>query len=407
MRLSFIRLCVAVVACAPWLPARADEPSTEAPAPPAAVVEGMNAFAFDLYGRLAAASDENVFLSPASISTALAMTYAGARGNTQSQMAAVLHLPERDVHEGFGAMVDYLNALGEEEEFDLTMANALWGQRDYAFRPQFTELLEARYGAGLRLVDFRGETEAARVTINDWVEEQTNEKIQDLIPPGVLTALTRLVLTNAIYFHGNWQEQFDPDATRPMPFTTAAGKEVETPTMFQEARFRYADDATAQVLEMGYEGGDMAMTILLPKRKDGLPDLEKDLDAAAMRKWTERLRSQQVKVYLPKFTMTTQFQLRSVLAAMGMPDAFNPKQADLSGMDGTKELFIQEVVHKAFVDVNEEGTEAAAATGVIVGVTSVPPPTPVFRADRPFLFLIRDTRSGAVLFVGRLNEPKP
>ncbi|MFW5692877.1 MAG: serpin family protein [Thermoguttaceae bacterium] len=367
----------------------------------------MNTFAFDLYGRLAAASDENVFLSPASISTALAMTYAGARENTASQMDAVLHLPERDVHEGFGAMVDHLNALGEQEKFDLTMANALWGQRDYAFRPQFTELLDARYGAGLRLVDFRGETEAARVAINDWVEEQTNEKIEDLIPPGVLTPLTRLVLTNAIYFQGTWEHQFNSDSTRPMPFTTAAGNEVETPTMFQEARFRYAEDETAQCLEMGYQGADMAMTILLPKQKDGLADLEKDLDAAALRQWTERLKAQKVKVYLPKFTMTTEFQLSGVLAAMGMPDAFRPKQADLSGMDGTKKLFIHEVVHKAFVDVDETGTEAAAATGVIVGITSVPPPMPVFRADHPFLFLIGDTRSGAVLFVGRLHEPKP
>ncbi len=407
MRLSTVRPIVVVLACAPWLPAQAEEATAEAPAPPAAVVEGMNTFAFDLYGRLAAASDENVFLSPASISTALAMTYAGARGNTESQMDAVLHLPERNVHEGFGAMVDYLNALGKQEKFDLTMANALWGQRNYAFRPQFTELLDARYGAGLRLVDFQGETEAARVAINDWVEEQTNDKIKDLIPPGVLTSLTRLVLTNAIYFQGTWEHQFNPDSTRPMPFTTAAGKEVETPTMFQEARFRYAEDAAAQCLEMGYKGADMAMTILLPKRKDGLPDLEKDLDAAALHRWTERLKAQKVKVYLPKFTMTTEFQLSGILAAMGMPDAFRPGQADLSGMDGTKKLFIQEVVHKAFVDVDETGTEAAAATGVVVGITSVPPPMPTFRADRPFLFLIRDTRSGAVLFVGRLNEPKP
>ncbi len=386
---------------------RADEAPEPPDPPPAEVVDRMNAFALDLYGRLAGESDDNLFLSPAGISTALAMTYAGARENTAEQMAAALHLPERNVHEGFGGMVEYLNALGEQEEFDLTMANALWGQHDYAFRPEFTELLAAHYGAGLRQVDFRRDAEAARQQINAWVEEQTNEKIQDLIPPRVLTAYTRLVLTNAIYFHGYWQEQFDPDNTRPRPFTTAAGEELETPMMFQEAEFRYAEDDTAQCLEMGYAGGDMAMTILLPRRKDGLPELEKGLDAAALRQWTGRLRTRKVRVYLPKFSMTTQFQLKPVLAAMGMPDAFTAGRADFSGMDGTKELFIHEVVHKAFVDVNEAGTEAAAATGIVVGVTAVPPPPPVFRADRPLLFLIRDTRSGAVLFAGRLNAPAP
>ena len=405
-------LAAGVVLCVSAPVVHADEaPEPPAP-PPAEVVDSVNAFAFDLYGRLAAESDDNLFLSPASISTALAMTYAGARQTTAEQMAAVLHLPERDVHEGFGAMVDYLNALGEQEDFDLTMANALWGQHDYAFRPEFTELLGANYRAGLRPVDFRRDAEAARLRINAWVEEQTNEKIQDLIPPRVLSAYTRLVLTNAIYFHGYWQEQFDPDNTRPRPFTTAAGEEVETPMMFQEAEFRYAEfgygeDATVQCLEMGYAGGDMAMTILLPRRKDGLPGLEKGLDAAALRQWTGRLRSRKVRVYLPKFSMTTQFQLKPVLAAMGMPEAFTANRADFSGMDGTRELFIHEVIHKAFVDVNETGTEAAAATGIVVGVTAVPPPPPVFRADRPFLFLIRDTRSGAVLFAGRVNDPSP
>ena len=387
--------------------AAADDSGSEIAQPPDEVVESMNTFALDLYGRLAAASEENLFLSPASISTALAMTYAGARGDTESQMAAVLRLPKRGVHEGFGAMVDYLNALGEQEKFNLTIANALWGQRDYDFRREFTDLLHTRYGAGLRQVDYRRDTEAARVAINAWVEEQTNEKIKDLIPPGILTAYTRLVLTNAIYFHGHWQEQFNPDATRPLPFTTAAGEQVETLTMFQQAEFRYGEDSTAQVLEMGYAGGDMAMTLLLPKRQDGLNELEKGLDPVALQRWTERLRRREVKVYLPKFSMTAEFQLKSVLSAMGMSDAFNAASADFSGMDGTRELFVHEVVHKAFVDVNETGTEAAAATGVVVGITSAPLQPPVFRADHPFWFVIRDTRSGAVLFAGRLNDPRP
>ena len=371
-------------------------------APPAEVVNSMNRFAFDLYGRLAGQSQENLFLSPASVSTALTMTCAGAREDTASQMAAVLHLPEREVHEGFGAMLNYLNGLGTQGEVKLTLANALWAQRDHAFLPEFTGLLDSHYGAGLRRVDFRRDTEAARRTINTWVEEWTKEKIRDLIPRGVLAGNTRLVLTNAIYFHGNWRRQFDPDGTRSLPFTTAAGREVQTPTMFQDAAFRYAEDATAQCLELEYAGGGMAMTILLPRRKDGLAELEKGLDAVAARQWVDRLRSRRVQVYLPKFSMTAEFQLKPVLAALGMPEAFD-QRADFSGMDGTEELFLQEVVHKAFVDVSETGTEASAASGVVVG-RSLPP---VFRADRPFLFLIRDTHSGAILFVGRLTEPTP
>ncbi len=374
-------------------------------APPSEVVASMNHFAWDLYSRLAGQSQENLFLSPASISTALVMTYAGARENTATQMAEVLHLPASRVHEGFGAMVRYLNHLGSQEDLELSMANALWAQQGYPFLTEFTELLDTRYDAGLRLVDFAGETEAARQTINEWVEEQTNEKIQDLIPRGVLSGDTRLVLTNAIYFLGNWQQPFDAAKTAPLPFTTGAGRQVKTPTMHQEARFRYAEDATAQCLEMAYEGGDMAMTILLPRQTDGLAELEGRLDASALQQWTDRLRPQRVSVFLPKFSTTAEFQLKNVLSAMGMTDAFTVPPADFSGMDGTRELFVQEVVHKAFVDVGEEGTEAAAATGVVVGVRSAPQPAPEFRADRPFLFLIRDTRSGAILFIGRLAEP--
>ncbi len=372
-----------------------------AAAPPTEVVDSMNRFAFDLYGRLAGQSQENLFLSPASISTALTMTYAGARENTASRMAAVLHLPEQEVHEGFGAMLNYLNGLAKQGELELTLANALWAQRDHGFLPEFTGLLDTHYGAGLRRVDFSLDTEAARRTINTWVQEQTKEKIRDLIPRGVLAGNTRLVLSNAIYFQGNWQQQFDPGKTGPLPFTTAAGREVQTATMFQDAAFGYAEDATAQCLQIEYAGSGVAMTILLPRRKDGLAELEKSLDAAALRQWVDRLRSRRVQVYLPKFSMTAEFQLKPVLAALGMPEAFDGR-ADFSGMDGTEELFLQEVVHKAFVDVSETGTEAAAATGVVAGVRSRPP---VFRADRPFLFLIRDTHSDAILFVGRLTDP--
>lgn len=407
MKPTTLPLAAVVLICTSFPGIRTADICGSEPVPSAEVVDSVNAFTFDLYGCLAKQSQDNLFLSPASVSTALTMTYAGARGDTEAQMAAVLHLPDRNVHEGFHAMVEYLNALGEQEKFDLTVANALWAQRKYGFRREFTELLDAHYGAALRRVDYDRDTEAARRTINAWVEEQTNGKIRDLIPRDVLAGgLTHLVLTNAIYFHGHWRNQFEPDNTRPLPFTTAVGNAVETPMMVQEAEFQYAEDDAAQCLEMGYAGGDMTMTILLPRRKDGLSALEKGFSPADLRHWTERLRPRTVKVCLPKFSMTAQFQLEPVLASMGMSDAFAAGRADFSGMDGKKGmLYLHEVVHKGFVDVNETGTEATGATGAIVDLRGRP--SPEFRADHPFLFLIRDTRTGAVLFLGRFNEPEP
>lgn len=383
------------------------EPAAPA-APPGQVVESMNEFAFDLYQRLAAESEDNLFLSPASISTALTMTYAGARGETEAQMAKVLRLPGRDVHQQGGALVDYLNHVGNLGKLELTVANALWGQSGHPFREDFLGLLKSRYQAGLQTVDFRQQPEAARLRINDWVEQKTNRKIRELIGPGVLTPRTSLVLTNAIYFRGFWKKPFAAKSTRPLPFKTAAGDEKLTSTMFQKASLRYAEDATAQCLELPYQGGEMVMTILLPRRPrrgDGLSELERSLDAAALANWVDKLRPRILDVYLPKFSLTSEFKLKEVLSGLGMPQAFEEQNADFSAMDETGDLFIQQVVHKGFVDVNEEGTEAAAATGVIMAPTSAVVDKLEFRADHPFVFLIRDASSGLVLFVGRLNDP--
>lgn len=380
------------------------EPAAPA-APPGQVVESMNEFAFDLYRRLAAESEDNLFLSPASISTALTMTYAGARGETEAQMAKVLRLPGRDVHQQGGAVVDYLNHVGNRGKLELTVANALWGQSGHPFREDFLGLLKSRYQAGLQTVDFRQQPEAARLRINGWVEQKTNQKIRDLIGPGVLTPRTSLVLTNAIYFRGFWNDPFAAKSTRPLPFTSAAGDSKVTPTMFQKASLRYAEDPAAQCLELPYQGGEMVMTILLPRRGDGLSELERSLDAAALTSWAGKLRPRTVDVYLPKFSLTAEFKLKEVLSALGMPQAFDEQNADFSAMDEAGELFIQQVVHKGFVDVNEEGTEAAAATGVIMAPTSAVVNKLEFRADHPFVFLIRDASSGLVLFVGRLDDP--
>lgn len=388
------------------LPTCTQGAETAAPvAPSGQVVEGMNEFAFDLYQRLAAKSEDNLFLSPASISTALTMTYAGARGETEAQMAKVLRLPGRDVHQQGGAVVDYLNHVGNRGKLELTVANALWGQSGHPFRADFLGLLESRYQAGLQTVDFRQQPEAARLRINGWVEQKTNQKIRDLIVPGVLTPRTSLVLTNAIYFRGFWKDPFAVKSTRPLPFTTAAGDEKPTPTMFQKASLRYAEDPTVQCLELPYQGGEMVMTILLPRDANGLGELERSLDADKLATWVGKLRPRMLDVYLPKFSLTAEFKLKEVLSALGIPQAFDEQNADFSAMDETGDLFIQQVVHKGFVDVNEEGTEAAAATGVIMAPRSAVVDKLEFRADHPFLFLIRDASSGLVLFVGRLNDP--
>ena len=371
----------------------------EAKAPPAAVVEGMNAFGFDLYDRLAdakGAQGKNLFYSPTSIATALTMTYAGARGNTATQMAEVLHLPKENVHEGYGAFVGYINEVGKAEQFDLTLANALWGQHDYDFLDPFTGLLNEKYEAGLRLVDFRDDVEGARQTINTWVEDRTNDKIEELLKRPDLAPDARLVLTNAIYFNGAWEHTFDPDRTREMPFTTAGGKKVDTPTMYQKKWRRYAETDTAQCIELAYKDSDMAMMVLLPKKADGLEALEKGLDTKTIAGWVDKLKKREVRLYLPKFKMTCRYELKPVLRSMGMTDAFVFGKADFSGMDGTRLLYIGAVIHQAFVDVNETGTEAAAATAVVMRMGAARRPTPVFKADHPFVFLIRDTKTGAV-----------
>jgi serpin B len=369
-----------------------------------AVVKGNNEFAFDLYARLRA-RDGNLFFSPNSISTALAMTSAGARGDTADEMAKALHftLPPDRLHPAFAALLKALNAEGQKRGYQLSVANALWGQKGEGFKPDFLKLAKDDYGAGLKEVDFAHDTEAARKEINAWVERQTQDRIKDLLQPGVLDPLTRLVLTNAVYFKGDWSSPFKKDLTREEPFLTGGGK-VQAPLMHQSARFKYLDAGALQVLEMPYVGKDLSMVVLLPKKADGLAELEKSLTADKLAGWLGQAREEEVEVGLPKFQATSEFSLKDQLAALGMKKAFVPGAADFSGMNGRDDLYITAVVHKAFVDVNEQGTEAAAATGVVVGLRATPV-RPVFRADHPFVFLIRDTRNDSVLFLGRLVNP--
>jgi len=370
------------------------------------VADASNRFGFDLYGRLRGEGG-NLFFSPYSLSSALAMTYAGARGETARQMAAVLHLPAgaAGVHTAYAALGADLNAPGKP--YELAVTSALWGQKGYGFLPDFLALLKTQYRAPLAELDFAADTEAARRTINAHVEKATREKIKDLIGQGQLAAQTRLVLTNAIYFKGRWVLPFDKKATREDDFLLAPGSKVRVPMMNQTDEFPYADAGDCLALALPYEGGALAMIVLVPKQADGLAALEKSLSAAKVAECLARMRAQEVQVALPRFTMTTAFLLRETLAAMGMGDAFDFAKADFSGMNGGKEpLWIGQVIHKAFVEVNEEGTEAAAATAVVAEGGEAPAPPPVFRADRPFLFLIRDVRSGCILFLGRVADPR-
>jgi len=373
----------------------------------ASVARGSNAFALDLYAKLRDAQEGNLFFSPFSVSTALAMTYAGARGETAAQMAKVLHLgldPER-LHPAFGTLVGALNAGGKSRGYELSVANALWGQKGHGFRKEFLDLLHAHYGAGLHEADFAQATEAARQTINRWVEEQTHDKIKNLLAPGILTPLTRLVLTNAIYFRGDWASQFKKAQTFDQPFTLSNGEKTRVPMMSQTADFPYGEEEGFQAIELPYKGEELAMVALLPRKPDGLGALEKSLAPDRLAAWLAKLERQEVVVAVPRFKVTSELKLADVLAALGMRDAFALPPADLSGMTGTKDLFLNTVVHKAYVDVNETGTEAAAATGAVAAITAVRPRV-VFRADHPFLFLIRERRSGALLFLGRVVNPK-
>ena len=418
---KFIFILVVLIAIAQFCRA-VDKPDVRMKTVEKSVVEGNNKFALELYAKLSG-KEGNLFFSPYSISTALAMACAGARGSTEMQMARVMHypvilspgdessstiIPDREKFAGaFGKIIKDLNSRGEKGAYELRVANALWGQEGYEIVSDFIRVVSAQYGGECKQVDFVRATEAARKTINTWVEKKTENKIKDLIKPGVLNRMTRLVLTNAIYFKGNWARQFKKAGTRPGPFTLADGKKTDVPMMNQTEHFKYMETESFQALELPYVDNELSMIILLPKRTDGLGDIEKTLTAENFPKWLKKLHKRKVIVSVPKFKMTSQFSLASVLKSMGLTDAFVPDVADFSGMNGKRDLFISAVIHKAYVDVNEEGTEAAAATGVVIGVTSVMPDRPaVFRADHPFLFLIRDNISGGILFIGRMMEPK-
>jgi serpin B len=376
-------------------------------ADPKAIVTGNTAFALDLYGKLHGEKDragKNIFLSPYSISTALAMTYAGAKGETETQMAKVMHfdLSQDKLHPAFQALETGYNAPGKK--YKLQVANSLWGQSGYHFRDEFLKLTKERYNGGFRECDYIKATEDARKTTNAWVEEKTEKKIVELIKKDILSVDTRLVLTNAIYFKGDWAVKFDKKDTVDAPFTLIDAKTVKAPLMHRTGEYGYMADKEFQVLDAPYAGDELAMTVILPKKADGLKTLETGMTPDWLAGCLDKIQKEKVAVYLPRFKTTCEFEMKDTLVSMGMSAAFG-NAADFSGMTGNKDLFISKVVHKAFVDVNEEGTEAAAATAVVMDRKAVAAMPPVFRADRPFLFLIRDAKTGSVLFLGRVMDP--
>jgi serpin B len=371
---------------------------------------GNRAFSFDLYQTLRA-EDGNLFFSPYSISAALAMTFAGARGNTEQQMAQALHytLPQEQLHPAFNALDQSLVTQVDEAEgkFTLSIANSLWGQEGFAFKQEYVDTLAKNYDAGLRLVDYKDDAnrEEARRAINDWVSEETQSKIEELIAEGVLDEMTRLVLANAIYFKGEWELPF-LDGTRDAPFTLLDGSQVQVPTMSRRGQTSFAEGDGYQAVLLPYKGGRAAMLVLLPAEGQ-FASFEGSLDSQRMDGILAQMQAQDVMLFLPKFEFSSEYTLGDTLAAMGMPDAFDPGSADFSAMVDTSQvdenLFISQVVHKAFVAVDEIGTEAAAATGVVVGVTSMPREV---RVERPFIFVIYDQETSTVLFVGRVLDPR-
>ena len=376
----------------------------------ATLVEGNSAFAFNLYQALRE-GDGNLFYSPYSISLALAMTYAGAQGETAQQMADTLQfvLPQNRLHPAFNDLDLELARRGEGAEgkdgegFRLNIVNAIWGQKDYEFLSDFLDLLAENYGAGLRVLDFASAPEESRITINNWVSDQTEGRIEDLIPQGLIDALTRLVLTNAIYFNAAWQYPFEEDMTEDGPFYLLDGGEVTVPMMRQTELLGYAEGDGYQAVELPYDGGELSMIILLPQTGQ-FDTFEDSLDAQQVDEIIGRLELRQVTLAMPKFEFESEFSLREPLSAMGMQIAFSGA-ADFSGMTGNRDLFIAEVIHKAFVSVDEAGTEAAAATAVVMELTAVPETPVEVTIDHPFIFLIRDIETGAVLFIGRVVNP--
>ena len=375
------------------------------------VVDASNRFALDLHkflGHEASFATDNLFYSPASIFIALAMTCLGTKGKTAEEIVKVLHVasaPRADLNINMKKFLSTVNAVSDNNT-KLLVANKLFIEKSLEILESFKEGTSEFYNAEVGLVDFKFHAERAREEINKWVEQKTNDKIKDLILPGMLTADTKLTLVNAIYFKGLWLEPFSKEATFPGAFFVADNQEIQVPMMSQESHFKFteSEELACQTLEMPYIGGNLSMVIFLPVETGGLAALEEKMTFDSLQKSLSDLDAStpdEVEVYLPKFKLTQRFDLNNILARMGAGDMFAAGKADFTGIAEVP-LYVSDVVHKAFIEVNEEGTEAAAATGIGMKMMSL---KPTFYANHPFLFLIRHVDTGAILFLGRLTKP--
>lgn len=375
-----------------------------------ALTDGNNALALDIYQTLRS-QDGNLILSPFSISLALAMTYAGARNETESQMASTLHfdLPQGQLHPAFNALDQELASRGksnsdEEKPLQLNIANAVWAEQTYPFLQDYLDLIASNYGAGINLADFINQYENVRKEINGWVYDETQKKIKDLIPAGALDPSTRMVLVNAIYFKADWLDQFEADNTHDTPFHLLDGKNVTVKMMNQDTNVRYYSGNGFQAVELPYAGDTAAMDIIVPD-EGKFEAVESSLNSDVFTEIENGLQPASIALSLPKFTFESEFSLSDTLKGMGMTNAFDPDQADFTGMTKDKDLYISDVIHKAFVAVDEKGTEAAAATAVIIRAASAIMSGVTLTIDRPFIFIIRDKPSGQILFIGRVLNP--
>jgi serpin B len=369
-----------------------------------ALIKGNTDFALDMYKTL---SDphSNLFFSPYSISVAFAMTWAGARGQTETEMASTLHFPldQAQLHPAFDALDLALKAKASKDAFELNIVNQLWGEKTYTFLPDYLKTVSVNYGAALRLLDFINTPEPSRIVINSWVSDQTNDRIQDLIPQGSITGQTRLVLTNAIYFKAQWADSFYKENTRAQQFYTDNDSSTAQ-FMHRKGTYRYVSSADYCALEMPYKGNDISMMIILPNTGK-LSSVESALTSDFLAGLSTSMQNYAIDIAIPKFKFTTaSTSLRSILMSLGMNSAFSDA-ADFSGIDGTRFLSISDAIHKAFVAVDERGTEAAAATAIIIGITAIMQPPVSFTANHPFIFLIRDNTTGTVLFMGKVVNP--
>jgi len=368
-------------------------------------------FAFDLYSRLASSDNGNIFFSPYSLSSALEMVYEGARGMTALEMSSVLHLNADNIarRAEVATFIQKLNA--PDKPCELSVANALWAQDAFPFKKDYLSLIKNTYFAEARNMDFVRSPEPSRQTINAWVSEKTRDRINDLLPHGSITADTSLVITNAVYFKGKWETPFKKENTKKDAFWITPDKTVQTDMMTLEwESFNYMENDQVQILKLPYEGNDLSMIIILPRSKD-IHGIERILTQAVLSKWQEGIYSQKVDVVLPKFKFDAAYEMKNILTELGMKRAFDPGQADFSGVVDKvsgKNLLISGVYHKAWIDTNEEGTEAAAATAIVMSAMgrAVDIEPKVFRADHPFIFLIQDDSTGHILFMGRVSDPR-